>query len=279
VTGVQTCALPISVRLSPAGDKLAVWVEQLRCDIEVLDLARATVTRLTSEGDNHYPIWTPDGQRITYVAQKTRLSAYDIVSRPANGSGAAEQLSPESRKFSPLTPLSWSPGGVLAFADRGAIWVMPRNGEPRAFASSQFNESAPAFSPDGRWLAYVSDESGRYEVYVRPFPGPGEKYPVSTGGGLEPAWSRNSRELFFRNGDQMLAVQVGTGASFSASRPKVLFTGRFARARTADRINYDVSPDGEHFVMLNSGEEDRAVTQVSVLLNWFEELKQRAPVK
>ena len=266
-------------RFSPRGDRVAVWVEQLRCDIEVMDLARGTVTRLTSEGDNHYPIWTPDGQRITYLGQRTRESARMIVSRPANGSGAEEAVSATPSKYSPSVPLAWSSRGVLAFADQGSIWVMPHASEPQAFAPSPFDETAPAFSPDGRWLAYVSDESGRYDVYVRPFPGPGEKYKVSTAGGMEPVWSRNSRELFYRNGDQVLAVQAGTTPEFSASRPRVLFTGPFARARTADRIAYDVSPDGEHFVMLNSGEEDRAVTQISVLLNWFEELKARVPSK
>jgi serine/threonine-protein kinase len=267
-------------RFSPRGDKVAVWVEQLRCDIQVLDLTRATVTRLTSEGDNHSPIWTLDGGHITYLGQKARGSSRDIVSRPANGSGSEEALSATPRDLSPEVALAWSPSGVLAFADRGTIWVMPPAGEAHAFVQSRFNATAPAFSPDGRWLAYVSDESGRYDVYVRPFPGPGEKYMVSTAGGMEPVWSRNSRELFFRNGDQVLAVQVATTtAAFSASRPKVLFTGPFARARTAHRIAYDISPDGEHFVMLNSGEEDRAVTQVSVLLNWFEELKARVPAK
>jgi serine/threonine-protein kinase len=150
------------------------------------------------------------------------------------------------------------------------------NSHPRPFAPSRFNETAPAFSPDGRWLAYVSDESGRLEVYVRPFPGPGEAHTISVGGGSEPVWDRRGRELYFRNGDQMLAVAVSTQPTFTASRPRLLFTGPFVR--TVGRINYDVSPDGESFVMLDAGEESGGATKINVLLNWYEELTRRVPV-
>ena len=148
--------------------------------------------------------------------------------------------------------------------------------QPRPFAPSRFNETEPAFSPDGRWLAYASDESGRFEVYVRPFPGPGEKIPISIAGGSEPAWDRHGRELFFRNGDQMMVVPVTTQPTFSAERPRLLFTGPFVR--TAGRISYDVAPDAESFVMLDSGEESGAATQVDVLINWFDELKRFVPM-
>jgi eukaryotic-like serine/threonine-protein kinase len=111
------------------------------------------------------------------------------------------------------------------------------------------------------------------EVYVRPVPGPGEKYLISTAGGSQPVWARSGRELFFRNGEQMMVVDIGTKPAFSASRPRLLFTGAFI-----GRPDYDVSPDGQSFVMVNSGEDDRAAIQISVVFNWLEELKQRVPV-
>jgi eukaryotic-like serine/threonine-protein kinase len=265
-------------RFSPTGDRISWWLEQYRCDVEVYDMARGTVTRLASDADNHFPIWTPDGRRITSLAG--RESRYEIVSWPVNGEGSEEVTPGTPSGLTPNTPLSWSPTGVLAFADRGDIWLVPRRGEgePRPLETTRFTETAPAFSPDGRWLAYLSDESGRFEVYVRPFPGPGEKYLISTGGGGEPAWSRNGRELFFRNGEQLMVVDVRTTPAFSASRPRLLFTGAFTR-RGIDAVNYDVSPDGQSFVMLNSGEDERAASQINVVFNWFDELKQRVPVK
>jgi Tol biopolymer transport system component len=175
--------------------------------------------------------------------------------------------------------LSWSPLGTLVFANGGDLWSLraSANEKPQPFAPSRFNEAEPAFSPDGRWLAYTSDESGRFEVYVTPFPGPGEKYPISIGGGSEPVWDRRGRELFFRNGDQMMVVEVKTQPTFNAGRPRLQFTGSFLRV--PNRINYDVSPDGETFVMVDASEENGAATQVNVLLNWFEEVKRLVPTK
>jgi Tol biopolymer transport system component len=106
-------------------------------------------------------------------------------------------------------------------------------------------------SPDGRWLAYVSNESGGYEVYVQPFPGPGRKWQVSTEGGTEPVWSRNGRELFYRSGRKMMAVDIATGPAFAAGIPKMLFDGDYARLTTVfGGQNYDVTPDGQHFIMV-----------------------------
>ena len=182
------------------------------------------------------------------------------------------------RNLGPVTPLSYSPDGTLVFAHRDDLWSLsPSDTEPRAFAPSRFNESAPAFSPDGRWLAYVSDESNRFEVYVRPFPGPGEEYQISMDGGSEPVWDRGGRELFFRNANQVMAVDVRTQPSFSAGRPRPLFTGPFSRG--PDSIDYDISPDGESFVMVNAGAEDRPATHVNVIFNWFEELKRLVPTQ
>jgi serine/threonine-protein kinase len=145
------------------------------------------------------------------------------------------------------------------------------------FLNTRFNESAPRFSPDGRWLAYVSDESGHWETYVRPYPGPGGKWQVSTEGGTEPVWNPNGRELFYRQANKMMAVDVTTQPGFSAGKPKLLFEEPYLP--TAATIqNYDVSPDGQHFLMVKPVEQEQsAPTQINVVLNWFEELKQKVP--
>ena len=131
------------------------------------------------------------------------------------------------------------------------------------------------FSPDGRWLAYMSNESGRNEVYVQPFPGPGGKWQISTGGGTELVWARNGRELFYRNGDKMMVVDIQTQPTLAASTPRLLFEGSYERANNF-RPNYDVTPDGQRFVMIK-GSEALQATQINVVLNWFEELKRRMP--
>jgi Tol biopolymer transport system component len=190
-------------------------------------------------------------------------------------------LSANGQFVEAITGLSVAPdASAIVFADGGGdISILPLSGrrEPQRVIQSSSTETMPAFSPDGRWIAFVSSESGRYDVYVQPYPGTGEKYKISVDGGSEPVWSRNGRELFYRVGDQLMSVQIATQPAFSASRPRPLFSRRFAQ--TIVGADYDVSPDGEHFVMLNPGEQERAATEISVLLNWFEELNQKVPVK
>ena len=261
-------------RFSPAGDKISFWIEQTRCDIFVYDIARNVMTRLTSEGDNHNPIWTPDGRQVTYVSRRSGNPASVFMSKSVDGSSREQQLTDTA--LPPTAPLSWSPdGSVLAFANRGDIWLLPMSGqrEPRTFMESSFNETMPSFSSDGRWLAYTSDESGQRQVYVQQFPGPGAKYPISTNGGTEPRWARNG-ELFFRNRNQMMVVQVTTQPTFGASKPRVLFVASFSA-----QDGYDVSTDGERFVMVDDGEQPNTTTQINVVLNWYEELKQRVPAR
>ena len=181
-------------------------------------------------------------------------------------------------------PMSWSPDGqLLAFIEVNPttgydIWVLrlsDRKAQP--FLRTPFNEAAPRFSPDGRWLAYISDESGRYEIYVQPYPGPGGKWQISTEGGTEPVWNRNGRELFYRSGDKMMAVDIATQPGFAAGKPRMLFEGPYVPT-PATSPNYDVSPDGQRFLMLKPSEQAQAApTQINVVLNWFEELKQKVP--
>jgi Tol biopolymer transport system component len=198
----------------------------------------------------------------------------------ADGSGGLELLT--SGAYTRV-PMSFSQDGqLLAFVEIDPttgydIWVLrlsDRKAHP--FLRTPFNEGVPRFSPDGRWLAYISDESGRYEVYVQPYPGPGGKWPISTEGGTEPVWNPNGRELFYRSGDKMMAVDITTQPGFGAGKPRMLFEGPYEPS-WATNPNYDVSADGQRFLMVKASEQEQASTQINVVQNWFEELKRRVP--
>jgi len=260
-------------RLSPDGRIVAVGIED---QVWLIDLSRETLTRLTFEGENGNPSWTPDGKRITFQSNETNL-----FWQLADGSGGRERLT--NSKYIKRAD-SWSPDGqLLVFTQFDPstgrdIWVLrlsDRTAEPLLRTPS--NESAPRFSPDGRWLVYVSDESGRYEVYVQPYPGPGGKRQISTEGGTEPLWNRNGRELLYRSGNKMMAVEITTLPSFAFSTPRMLFQGEqymtAAGPYSYPFPSYDVSPDGQRFLMITK----ESKPQINVVLNWFEELKRHVP--
>ena len=150
-------------------------------------------------------------------------------------------------------------------------WILPMTGE-RKPVLFQKNSNAAHFSPDGHWIAYQSAESGRTEIYVRPFQGPGGRTQVSTDGGVEPVWSRDGRELFYINGDKTMAVEVQTKPDFSARSPRVLFTGRYLPSPNGVS-GYDISPDGKRFLKVQPTNPEQAGSQINVVINWFEELK------
>jgi len=280
----QTVTAPVRTylfpRLSPDGRTVAVGVSERETHIWLYDLARETSTRFTFEGIvNHNPTWTPDGKRIAFNSDKDGETS--IYWQLTDGSGGLERLTTSPY---PNIPMSWSSDGqLLAFIESNPttgsdIWVLRLSDrKPQPFLQTTFNESVPRFSPDGHWLAYISNESGRFEVYVQPYPGPGGKLQISTEGGTEPVWNRNGRELFYRSGDKMMAVDISTKPNFAAGKARMLFEGRYERT-PATSPNYDVSPDGQRFLMLKpSQQEAPAPTQINVVLNWFEELKRRAP--
>jgi eukaryotic-like serine/threonine-protein kinase len=263
-------------RISPDGRRVAVALEEADSQIWLYDLARDTLTRLTfAEGANVDPVWTPDGKRIVFKGVLNRL-----FWQPADGSGAAEGLTRE-RLSNNDVPSSWSPDGqAMAIVEQSgtlSVWILPlQNRKPQLFDRGPANETAPRFSPDGHWIAYSSLESGRYEIYARPYPGPGGKWQISTEGGTEPVWNPRGRELFYRIGNKMIAVDVATQPSFSPGKPRVLFEGAYVPTPRS-LPNYDVTPDGQRFLMLKATEQAQAPTQISVVLNWFEELKRRVP--
>jgi Tol biopolymer transport system component len=273
-----------------------VGITEQETQVWLYDLSRETPTRLTFEGNlNTTPTWTPDGKRIVY--QSNKEGPLNLFWQLADGGGGLERLTTSDYL---QAPMSWSPDGqLLSFIEVSPttgrdIWVL-RVGDPstssgqvpsagsgqvrkaQPFLQTPFNEGAGWFSPDGRWLAYISDETGSYEIYVRPYPGPGGKWEISTEGGTEPVWNPNGRELFFRSRDKMMAVDIATQPGFTAGKPRMLFEGQYQPTPTT-RPNYDVSRDGQRFLMLKPIEQAQAApTQINVVLNWFEELKQKVP--
>jgi serine/threonine protein kinase/Tol biopolymer transport system component len=263
-------------RLSPDGKRLAVGITGTNPGLWIYELARGTLTRLTTSILAPYQIWTSDGKRITY--RSALGNPFNLDWMPADGSGVAERLI--TGEGLPI-PGSWSPDGqVLAFSEQNPttgwdIWLLKLEGnrKPQPFLRTPSNEDAPIFSPDGRWLAYQSDESGRDEIYIRPFPGPGGRWQISTEGGTEPLWARNGRELFYRNGDKMMAVTIETKPNFTASKPILLFKGNYVMGPFSFRPSYDVSADGQRFLMVKAAEQQQGVSEINLVLNWSEELK------
>jgi Tol biopolymer transport system component/predicted Ser/Thr protein kinase len=258
--------------LSPDGRQVAVDITSGTREIWIYDVARGTLSRLTTEVGSTRSIWTPDGRRITYRGY--RAGFRNVFWRIVDGTGDEERLTTGENS---QAPTSWSPDGKwLAFTDsspttQSDIWMLGLDGERKQepFLRTPFSESSATFSPDGRWLAYQSDESGRPEIYVQPFPGPGGKWQISTEGGGGPLWARNGRELFYSNGSQMMTVDIKTEPTFTAGKPRLLFEGQY--------VAYDVSQDGQRFLMVQAVEPEQPATQINLVLNWFEELKRLVP--
>ena len=268
-------------RLSPDGLQLAVSSEESTERVWMFNFARSTLTALTTaSASSQSPVWMPDGARIVY--RGTRQGFRNLFWKSGDGSDEEQRL---SMNESLQTPVSVSPDGKrLAYTDNNRvsgndIWVLPLDGNRTAepFLTTPASENNAHFSPDGHRLAYVSDESGRSEIYVQPFPGPGRRWAISTDGGDEPVWSRDGRELFYRNGNTMMAVPITSQATFAAGVPRLLFTSEFESTGTGTS-GYDVSLDGRRFLMIQSTEPDQPATQVSVVINWFEELRRLVPV-
>jgi eukaryotic-like serine/threonine-protein kinase len=265
-----------SLSLSPDGGRLALTIEAANDQIWVYDLERSTLSPQTLRWNNNEVIWTPDGNRLTFTS--TRGTASNLFWQPADGSGPAERLTTSAHWQSAQ---AWSPDGkTLVFLGNDnthTIWILQVDGDrrPRPFLHVPFLRDPARLSPNGRWLAYVSDESGREEVYVVPFPGSGGRWPISTDGGSQPVWARNGQELFYRSGDRMMAVAVTTDATFGASKPRLLFE---AKAPPDTAPNYDVTPEGE-FLMIEPGESDTPPSQINVVLNWLQEVRQRVAAK
>ncbi|MDD5544670.1 MAG: protein kinase [Acidobacteriia bacterium] len=269
---VGTWAQP---RISPDGSRLLLREVKTDCDLWTFDFSRQVLTRLTFDSDNHDPVWTPDGRAVTYVIPAG--SPLGVVSKPADGSGPPSVLFPNSREFSRM---SWSADGhLLALTKHGnsndEIWIYSKDDAAGAkpFIQGRFNADNPHFSPDGRFLVYSSDESGRTEVYLRPYPNQGGITQISNDGGDDPLWSHDGKELFYLSKGRLMEVSVRTQPQLSVSKPIALFQGTLL-----DDIGteYDVAPDGKRFVIIRPP-ESRPGPELLVVLNYFSELKRLAP--
>jgi Tol biopolymer transport system component len=270
------------LRFSPDGLRLAVVTgETGGRDVWVYEWQRDAWTRLTSSPDlDMHPVWSPDGAHIAF-GSAIPSSGIGIFWKRSDATGDAVPLIAPGTFRNPL-PFSCSPNGdYLAFEDRaretkGDLWLLPlqdaqsdhpRVGKPVPFLKSSFNEASPMISPDGRYLAYQSDESGRTEVYVQLFPGGGAKRPISTGGGSEPVWARDGRELFFRGPEGMMVVSfVRQDGGSEPGKPRVWV------AKADLDPSFDLAPDGTRFITVQSVSDPRPVTFV---LNFFDEVQRR----
>ena len=261
-----------AARVAPDGNRIVVPFGGLG-GLWVFDIERRSRS-LVSPNSTQGNVWSPDGARIAYVNNMDAT----VRAVSANASGDEEILFESQGQA--LRPRSWSPdGGSLALEDITGenidVWILPLGDEPERFIATAANERQPYFSPNGRYLAYVSDESGRNEVQVQSYPDLGDKWTVSTDGGTFPVWARDGRELFYRSQGHLMVVEVRTEPSFSVGTPRVLLDAQQLEAYTEP---FDVSPDGQRFLFV----EDVSLSQnrsLVVILNWTEELKRLVPTR
>jgi Tol biopolymer transport system component len=241
----------------------------------VIDLARGTSLKLTFDPVNDiWPIWSPDGSRIVWASN--RGGTYQLYQKPASGVGQDELL---LKSDGDLIPSDWSADGRFILYERlnpkthDELWALPLDGDrkPFPFLQTPFNEQSGFFSPDGRWIAYDSNESGKHEVYVQTFPASGGKWQVSTKGGGNPRWRGDGKEMFYLSDDEkLMAVEIKTGSTFEAGIPKALFD--LSAARTTSNTGYAVTADGQRFIFVSQMEET-APSSLAVVVNWTAELK------
>jgi serine/threonine-protein kinase len=278
--------------ISPDGTKLALTIYSgNKPDIWIVDLLREAMTRLTFNESSRFPLWTRDGKRIIFRSGYLNQFKSAVYWKAADGTGSDDELIPVQNMME-LIPSSWSSDGktlllmkIAASAVSGAelqctIESLPLEGDRklRPLLKEKYLRAFPypEISPDGRWMAYQSSESGKLEIHVRPFPEVNKgKWQVSTSGGSLPLWSPNGKELFYRNGDTVTAVAVEAGMALKCGKPETLFQGKYS--------SWDIHPDGKRFLMMKEvGSKPGAAEgprKINIVLNWTEELKRRVPAK
>jgi serine/threonine-protein kinase len=283
-------------RFSPDGRKLAFEIIDASAKISIYDVVRGTLDPLTFERDTRDtgPAWTPDGQRVTFLSNRDNATVRNLYWKRADNTGSVQRLTVSNfEQFSGSWHLS---GKVLAFGQQSRdtnpdIWILPMEGDeksgwkpgtPKVFVNTIANEGYPMFSPDGRWLAYTSNETRTTEVYVRAYPGPGGPWQVSSGGGRSPAWSRTKPELFFTTGDGqiMVASYRAEGDAFQRDQPRLWSEKRFLQRPGSDDRTLDLHPDGTRFAVAADTESQVAAKQDKIVFvfNFFDELRRRVPV-
>ena len=275
-------------RISPDGKRVAIDThgDDGGRDVWIWDLRRASMSLFTKDpAHNPLAAWSPDGRHLTYGSERSGVS--NLYRQDADGSGDPEHLvDSEALQM----PMSYTSDGQLLVSVGVAgqhrdihLLDLPGDRSLKPLIHTSANELWAEISPDGRWLAYDSDETGQFEVHVRPFPetANGGRWQISSGGGRQPVWSRSGRELFYRDfSGALLSVSVSGGTDFDAGRPVKIFDGASyagAGSRGGGRT-YDISPDGRRFLMVKNSPSARA-PQLVVVLNWFDELRRLAPTR
>jgi Tol biopolymer transport system component len=255
-------------------------------DLWVLEPARGTRTRVTFNGTvRFFPIWTRDGAQLTYADNSG--AANQIWMTQADGTGRPKALTTaDTRRF----PTSWSPDGrVLLMHVGGAdaqhprdIWQLDTSRNPSVLSpliEGPFQERGGLFSPDGHWVAYVSNKSGQDEIYIRPYPGPGLETVVSVNGGKEPVWGPNGRELVYRSDRRLMSVSIDTsGAAPKIGTPVALFDAPYATdtwGTDGAVANYDIAPDGQSFFFVSTQRTGSEPPRLHLVLNWADHLGAR----
>jgi Tol biopolymer transport system component len=287
-------------KLSPDGKRVALTKRIgsiANQQIWIWDLVRETMMPLTTgKSPSHKPIWTQDGKRIVFI-KSVQDSGFGIYWKAADGTDEDQMLASNPRPTTMLDPWSWSSDGkTLAIGEldftsnpiHGDIGTLSMEGDHtiKLLLHAEYNQVHPNISPDGKYMAYFSGESGKSEIYVRPFPDVNKgKWPISNGGGESPLWSPDGKELFYRNGGAVMAVPIDTKSTFTVGKPRVLFQGPYVTGYD-DSPAWDISPDGKRFLMIKQPAQQPAASapavprqKINIVVNWFEELKQRVPVK
>ena len=273
-------------QISPDGRRLGFHImDPGNMDAWIYELDHGPLVRMTFHPlQDGYPLWSPDGKRVVFWSRQAG-GADNLYLRSAALTGSDERLTTSRNS---QVPFSWARDGkLLVFQedspDTGMdIGVVPIEGEhtPTLLIRGPADEAHPAMSPDGHWIAYQSNLSGRWEVYVQPFPDLSSRWQVSPQGGVSPIWNPNGRELFYRNGRAMMSVPVAaTGNAFTYGNPRVLFEGSYVPEDSdpTDARSYAVTPDGQRFLMMKEEAPPPRVTQIVVILNWVEEMKRLVP--
>ena len=270
-------------RVSPDGRRLLVEIYLgTKGDLWAYEFDRGTLSRVTFEGfENETPVWMPDSARVAFSSSRAGVQRALFWKAIAESGGDKQLVAGDHHMH--LSSAS-ADGHFLALTEydpvtQGDIWVLPLSGTHQAqpFLRTSFHEWGAVFSPDTHWLAYVSNESGRDEIYIQAFPGPGQKHQISAEGGREPVWPPKGRELFYRNGRKMMAVSITTEPTFILGKPHELFEGAFESGLPLGHTNYDASPDGQRFVMIQARQQAFAARRVNVRLDWLQELQHRVP--
>lgn len=267
----------LTPRISPDGKLAVVTVFMRSWDLWIYEFERKTLMRFTFYNGGSFPVWTPDSQSIVYT---THSPLFSLRLKRVDGRGNEQTLLGNDFDDPNAAPLAVSPNSQTLMLGRNHAGVpgvdlvsLDGSGKIQTLLQSRFIQTQAEFSPDGHWVAYMSNESGRDEIYVQPYPGLGGKRLLSTEGGTFPRWARNGREIFYRNEDKIMNVSLETQPAFKAGTPRVLFQG----GGYLGLGNYDVAPDGQHFLMLKEKDAPASSKEVSIVLNWTDELKRRVP--